>query len=82
MFEDFGFYEFIGTAKLRMPYRLLIPSDLNSSAKYPLVLFFHGSGERGDDNQKQLLYGVERFATPDSQSRYPCFVVVTNPSSS
>jgi predicted peptidase len=46
MFEDFGFYEFIGTAKLRMPYRLLIPSDLNSSAKYPLVLFFHGSGER------------------------------------
>jgi predicted peptidase len=75
MFENFGFYEFTGAAKLRMPYRLLIPSDANSSGKYPLVLFFHGSGERGDDNEKQLLNGVERFATPDSQSQYPCFVL-------
>ena len=75
MFEDFRSHEFVGTAKLRLPYRLLIPTDLNSSAKYPLVLFFHGSGERGDDNEKQLLYGVERFATPDSQFRYPCFVL-------
>jgi predicted peptidase len=55
MFEDFGFHEFIGTAQLRMPYRLLTPIDLNSSSRYPLVLFFHGSGERGDDNEKQLL---------------------------
>jgi predicted peptidase len=75
MFENFGFYEFIGTAKLRMPYRLLIPSDANSSGNYPVVLFFHGSGERGDDNEKQLLNGVERFATHDSQARYPCFVL-------
>jgi predicted peptidase len=76
MIENFGFYEFVGTAKLRMPYRLLVPSDFNSGSKYPLVLFFHGSGERGDDNEKQLLHGVERFATPESQSRYPCFVLV------
>jgi predicted peptidase len=75
MFEDFGFYEFMGTAKLRMPYRLFVPRESNSSAKCPLVLFFHGSGERGDDNEKQLLYGVERFAKSDSQSRYPCFVL-------
>ncbi|MBV8175076.1 MAG: prolyl oligopeptidase family serine peptidase [Verrucomicrobia bacterium] len=75
MFEDFGFYEFIGTAQLRMPYRLLTPIDLYSSSRYPLVVFFHGSGERGDDNEKQLLYGMERFAKPDSRSRYPCFVL-------
>jgi len=75
MFEEFGFYEFIGTANLVMPYRLLVPGELNSSAKYPLVLFFHGSGERGDDNKKQLLNGVARFAKSDSQSRYPCFVL-------
>jgi predicted peptidase len=73
MFEDFGFHEFVGTAKLPMPYRLLAPGELNSSAKYPLVLFFHGSGQRGDDNEKQLVYGVERFAR--SQSHYPCFVL-------
>jgi predicted peptidase len=75
MFEDFGFYEFVGAAKLRMPYRLLTPSGLKSSAHYPLVLFFHGSGERGDDNEKQLRNGAQRFDMPESRSRYPCFVV-------
>jgi predicted peptidase len=76
MFEDFGFYEFVGASKLRMPYRLLPPRDLSSDARYPLVVLFHGSGERGDDNEKQLLNGVERFARPDSRSQYPCFVLV------
>jgi predicted peptidase len=75
MFEDFGHYEFTGTAKLRMPYRLLTPKTLSPGSAYPLVLFFHGSGERGDDNQKQLQHAVGRFATPDSRGEYPCFVV-------
>jgi predicted peptidase len=76
MFEDLGSYEFIGASKLRMPYRLLIPRCLSESARYPLVLFFHGSGERGDDNQKQLQHGVRRFAAPASRTKYPCFVLV------
>src|SRR6516165_5799824 len=75
MFEDFAYYEITGSAKLRMPYRLLSPKPLNPDAKYPLVLFFHGSGERGNDNQKQLQHAVRRFAAPDSQRDYPCFVV-------
>lgn len=75
MFEDFGSYEFVGTSKLRMPYRLLAPLDLSSDVKYPLVVLFHGSGERGNDNEKQLVNGVERFARPESRSRYPCFVL-------
>ena len=76
MFEDFGHYEFTGTAKLRMPYRLLTPKTLSPGSAYPLVLFFHGSGERGDDNQKQLQHAVGRFAAPDALKEYPCFVVV------
>jgi predicted peptidase len=76
MFEDFGFHEFTGSAILRLPYRLLVPSDLNSGEKCPLVVLFHGSGERGDDNEKQLLNGVERFAKPESQAEHPCFVLV------
>jgi predicted peptidase len=76
MFEDFGSYVFKGTSKLRMLYRLLAPKDLKASTRYPLVLFFHGSGERGDDNQKQLQHGVRRFAAQASQTQYPCFVLV------
>ena len=51
MFKDFGRYEFVGTSKLRMPYRLLAPRELSFDAKYPLVVLFHGSGERGNDNE-------------------------------
>ncbi len=36
----------------RLPYRVSQPSD--KSKKYPLVIFLHGTGERGDDNSKQL----------------------------
>ncbi|MBV8213604.1 MAG: prolyl oligopeptidase family serine peptidase [Verrucomicrobia bacterium] len=76
MFEDFGRYEFVGTSNLRMPYRLLAPRDLSSGAKYPLVVLFHGSGERGADNKKQLLNGAARFARPESRTQHPCFVLV------
>jgi predicted peptidase len=75
MFEDFGSHVFTGISKLRMPYRLLVPNELKASARYPLVLFFHGSGERGDDNQKQLQHGVRRFAVQASRTLYPCFVL-------
>lgn len=42
-------------------YRILLPKDFNSANKYPLILFLHGAGERGDDNQKQLVHGAELF---------------------
>ena len=39
-------------------YRMLSPATVEAGRKYPLVLFFHGAGERGDDNAMQLLWGV------------------------
>ena len=37
------------------------PQSLESSKKYPLVVFLHGAGERGSDNTKQLAHGSELF---------------------
>jgi predicted peptidase len=73
MFEEFHCFEFTGTANLPMPYRLFVPDKLKE--KLPLVLFFHGAGERGKDNEKQLIHGVAKFATLDEQSKYRCFVL-------
>lgn len=55
-------------------YRLLSP-DYNLSRKYPLVIFLHGSGERGHDNTAQLKWGVMQFATDKAMSEHPAFVV-------
>lgn len=58
-----------------LKYRLLKPVDYDSTKNYPLVLFLHGAGERGDDNYSQLKWGVHHFAEPKFRERYPAFVV-------
>jgi predicted peptidase len=57
-----------------LPYRLLQPPRRAPGTAYPLVLFLHGAGEKGDDNERQLTNGVEQFALPDNRKKYPCFV--------
>jgi predicted peptidase len=57
-----------------LPYRLMKPAGYDKTKKYPLVLFLHGAGERGTDNKKQLLIGLNIFADPKRIDRYPCFI--------
>ncbi len=56
-------------------YRLMKPKNYDPQKKYPLVLFFHGAGERGDDNVAQLVHGMNDFARDENREKYPCFVV-------
>jgi predicted peptidase len=58
-----------------LPYRLLKPADYDPKQKYPLVLFLHGAGERGTDNEKQLIHGVPEFAREENRKKYPCFLI-------
>ena len=58
-----------------LPYRILFPEKIKKGKKYPLVLFYHGSGERGNDNFSQLKWGVRHFATKKIRHRFPAFVV-------
>lgn len=37
-----------------IPYRLFIPEDYDQQKEYPIILFLHGAGESGTDNEKQL----------------------------
>lgn len=62
---------------LKMPYRLYVPAGYDASKSYPLVMFLHGGGENGTDNEKQL-YGTEGatvWATPAEQAKHPAFVL-------
>lgn len=62
-------------------YRMLQPvvnySDCTvDSIKYPLVIFLHGAGERGNDNEKQLIHGAKLFIQDSVRLKYKAFVVV------
>ncbi|MCL4551928.1 MAG: phospholipase, partial [Bacteroidetes bacterium] len=37
------------TAKINLNYLLYLPKDYDSKDKWPLMIFLHGSGERGND---------------------------------
>jgi predicted peptidase len=60
-----------------MPYRLFRPA---ATGRLPLVLYLHGSGGLGDDNEKQLglgnVFGTRVWLLPENQKQFPCYVVV------
>ncbi len=45
-----------------LPYRLLLPEVYDDRYTFPLVVFFHGAGERGSDNNRQLESVVQFMA--------------------
>ena len=56
-------------------YRLLKPENIEEGKKYPVVLFLHGAGERGDNNTAQLQYLPEWISEPENRKKYPCFLI-------
>jgi hypothetical protein len=47
-------------------YRFLQPAKPKAGQRYPLVLFLHGAGQRGDDNTKPLVEPPNTPSTPMS----------------
>lgn len=57
------------------PYRLLEPLAELRDVPRPLVVFLHGAGERGLDNELQLRWLPERLAVAAARQAMPCFVL-------
>lgn len=57
-----------------LPYQVMFPENYEASKQYPLVIFLHGAGERGNDNLKQLTHG-RQFLTDHFRSVYPAIVI-------
>lgn len=70
----FSYQQYIGDNGDTLLYRQLFP-DANPNRKYPLVIFLHGSGERGHDNEAQLQWGVMNFATDQNMMLHPALVI-------
>lgn len=58
-----------------MPYRVLLPQNFDPAKNYPLILFLHGSGERGRDNELQLVHCANFFLRDTIRAKYPAIVV-------
>jgi len=57
-----------------MAYRLLQPEQ-QAKKNFPLVIFLHGIGERGNDNQAQIKHIADLFLDPDTKTRFPGYVL-------
>ena len=60
---------------IHIPYRLAVPEKSEEGKVYPLVLFLHGAGERGDDNTKHLKHGIRSILTGAEKLNEPCFLI-------
>lgn len=58
-----------------LPYRLLLPENYDKSKKYPLVFFLHGAGERGNNNEAQLVHGAKLFLKEENRKNFPAIIV-------
>ena len=70
-------HENTSIANYTMPYRLFIPDGYDPDKTYPLVLFLHGAGERGTNNNIQIegSRGAKLWAEDENQASHPCFVI-------
>ncbi|HEV2687781.1 MAG TPA: alpha/beta hydrolase-fold protein, partial [Bryobacteraceae bacterium] len=56
-------------------YQVYVPADWSSGKKWPVILFLHGAGERGDDGLQQTQVGLGA-AIRLHEDRYPAIVVM------
>ncbi|MFD1630924.1 prolyl oligopeptidase family serine peptidase [Pseudopedobacter beijingensis] len=67
--------EYFVVNKETLPLRILYPERFDKNVKYPLVIFLHGRGESGNDNEKQLLHGSSLFLDSKNRVAFPAIVV-------
>lgn len=56
-------------------FRILYPMNYKEDKKYPLLVFLHGSGERGNDNEVQLVHGGKLFADTRYREQFPAIII-------
>ena len=56
-------------------YRIMYPENYKAKKAYPLVMFLHGSGERGNDNEAQLIHGGTVFADANFRTNFSSIVI-------
>lgn len=57
---------------VRMGYLLYLPEEYEQQESWPLVLFLHGAGERGDDLEKVKVHGPPKLIAAGKSFPFVC----------
>jgi predicted peptidase len=63
----------------QMKYLLFTPAESDAKKNYPVVLWLHGGGSRGEKLSQIIAYGDQHgplfFAREENQKNFPCFII-------
>jgi predicted esterase len=81
-----GFFKremYVDAAGNKLPFQMMTPWETATThhstlttARFPLVIFLHGSGERGLQNHEQMRNGVHAFCEEWVREKYPHYLLV------
>jgi predicted peptidase len=71
LFESNNFFQ----GENSLPYRILFPENFDTALNYPVLFFLHGSGERGNDNELQLVHGKSFFSSDEVRKDFPAVII-------
>lgn len=75
--DDF-LYGVSDTGGTTLPFRYFVPPGYDAQQSYPVILFLHGAGERGNDNEAQLdnaANGAMRLLDDANLALQPVFMI-------
>ena len=64
-----------GVSKQGLNYQIWGNPKLDGTKRYPLVIWLHGSGQSGTDNESQLGGAPKIWTSEDNQAGAPCFLL-------
>ncbi|MEP7044076.1 MAG: malectin domain-containing carbohydrate-binding protein [Dokdonella sp.] len=76
--RDQFLYGTSNTGGTTLPFRYFVPPGYDPTQAYPLILFLHGAGERGSDNEAQLnnnANGAMRLLDDANLAQQPVFMI-------
>jgi alpha-tubulin suppressor-like RCC1 family protein/predicted peptidase len=77
-YDKFQKLRYVGKNGVSLAYALFVPEGYDSSKGYPLIAYWHGGPEKGDDNVRSMLFSQNGviWATDEEQTKHQCFILV------
>ena len=64
-----------GTSKQGLNYQIFGNPKWDNTKRYPIIIWMHGSGQSGSDNEAQMGGATGAFTAPNRQEKNPCFLL-------